>query len=196
MRNNKVKQLSYMAMFSALCYVGTLIHIPINIGSSSTMIHLGNVFLLIAALSLGGFKGGLSAAVGMSIFDLTNGWATYAPSTFILKLVMGLVCGSLYTLIKKKKINYNLKIILPLIAGGITNIILDPIVTTYLRKWIFGLESEATSLLLKYESFATLINAVIAILLSFVMYKAIKKSHLLDAFEKNNNNLKNTVNLQ
>ena len=182
MKKNNVKTLSFMAMFSALCFVGTFIHIPINVGSSTTMIHLGNIFLLVGSLYLGGIKGGLSAAVGMTIFDLTNGYATYAPSTFILKFLMAFVCGSVYTNLKDKNMNKNLVLLIALTCGGLTNIILDPIVTAYMRKWIFGLNQGGTNLIILYESFATVINAVIAISFSFVIYKTLEKANLTNKF--------------
>jgi len=182
MKKNNIKTLSYMAMFSALCFVGTFIHIPINFGSSTTMIHLGNIFLLVAAICLGGIKGGLSAAVGMTIFDLTNGYVTYAPSTFILKFVMALVCGGVYTRLKDKKMNKDLVLLIALTCGGLTNIILDPIVTAYMRKWIFGLNQSGTNLVILYESFTTVVNAVIAISFSFVIYKTLEKANLTNKF--------------
>ena len=43
--------------------------------------------MVLAALLLGGYWGGLAGAVGMTIADLTTSYVTSAPKTFFLKLV-------------------------------------------------------------------------------------------------------------
>ena len=48
---------------------------------------------VLAALLIGGFWGGMSGAVGLTIADLTSGYVTSAPKTFLLKLCIGLVSG-------------------------------------------------------------------------------------------------------
>ena len=95
MKNKKftVFDMTVIGLMAALCYVGTLFRIEIPTPLGKTMIHLGNVFCLLSGLLFGGMKGALSSSIGSAIFDLLNGWATSAPSTFINKFVMGFLAG-------------------------------------------------------------------------------------------------------
>ncbi len=95
MQNKKftVFDMTVIGLMAALCYVGTLFRIEIPTPLGKTMIHLGNVFCLLSGLLFGGMKGALSSGIGSAIFDLLNGWATSAPSTFINKFVMGFLAG-------------------------------------------------------------------------------------------------------
>jgi len=88
-----VFDMTIIGLMAALCYVGTLIRIEIPTPLGKTMIHFGNVFCLLSGLLFGKTKGALSSGIGSAIFDLLNGWATSAPSTFINKFVMGFLSG-------------------------------------------------------------------------------------------------------
>ena len=90
----KLKKMVMAALFAALCYIGfAYFKIDIPVGAEKTAFHLGNVFCVLAALLLGGFWGGMAGAVGMTIADLTSGYVTSAPKTFLLKLCIGLIVG-------------------------------------------------------------------------------------------------------
>jgi len=95
----KIQRLSVMALFAALCYVVLLFIIPMP----PMFIHFGNMVLVIAALLIGGVYGGLSCAVGMTISDLTMGHADAAPKTFVLKLLIGLIIGAVFSLRREGK---------------------------------------------------------------------------------------------
>lgn len=83
------------AMFAALCYVATsLLHIEIPTPVGRTMMHAGNIFCLLAALLLGPARGAAADAIGMGLFDVTGGWITSAPSTVVMRFVMGLAAGA------------------------------------------------------------------------------------------------------
>lgn len=82
-----------IALFAALSYMALIFfRIPYP-GPSDPFIHLGNMIVLLAALLLGGWQGGLSGSVGMGLFDLLNGYAMYAPKTIILKFGIGFFAG-------------------------------------------------------------------------------------------------------
>lgn len=92
----------YMAIFTALCFVGTSIMIPFG----TSKVHLGNFFCIFSGLLCGGFIGGFSGAVGMALNDLVFGYgAMVALRTFILKFLMGFIVGFLFRLLIKKKVN-------------------------------------------------------------------------------------------
>ena len=91
MEHKKILKLTQCALIAALAYVGfQFLRIDIPVGTERTAIHLGNTFVVIGALLLGGW-GGFAGAMGLTMADLTSGYITSAPKTFILKLVIGLI---------------------------------------------------------------------------------------------------------
>ena len=104
-KNKKILiNMCLIGVFSALCYVGALINIPIPSPLGKPMIHLGNLIVVIAALLFGGPVGGISGSIGMGLYDIINGYDIWSITrTIILKLVMGLIVGFIYhNLIKKE----------------------------------------------------------------------------------------------
>ena len=116
------------ALFSALCFIGVLIRIPLPTGA---FVHLGNMICILAALLIGGIYGGIAGSLGMGLFDLTHGYlGAGLLRTFILKFLMGLIAGLIFKLILKKKLNIKkLTIIFVSIIGllFITSIVLSVI---------------------------------------------------------------------
>ena len=104
------------ALFSALCFIGVLIRIPLPTGA---FVHLGNMICILAALLIGGVYGGVAGSLGMGLFDLTHGYlGAGLLRTFLLKFFMGLIAGLLFRLILKKKWNVKkLTIILVIVLG-------------------------------------------------------------------------------
>jgi len=106
------------ALFTALCFIGVYIHIPMPTG----FIHLGNMICILGALLIGGIYGGVAGSIGMGLADLQLGYGI--PSmlrTFILKFFMGLIAGLVFKIILKKKLNVKkLTIILIIILGILT----------------------------------------------------------------------------
>ena len=84
-KETNTRRLALAGLMAALAYVGYAF-LP-ALSASGTKIHFGKAYLL------GGLYGGLSGAVGLSIADLTGGYAESAPRTFITKLVIGLIAG-------------------------------------------------------------------------------------------------------
>ena len=82
-----------IAMFAALAYLATLIHIPYPAPVGTPFIHLGNIIPILAALLLGGWQGGLAGAIGMGLFDLSFGYTSTLLKTILLKFGIGLTTG-------------------------------------------------------------------------------------------------------
>lgn len=102
-KNHKVLyEMILTAIFSALCFVGVNIRIPLPIG----FIHLGNFICILASLLCGGLVGGLSGSIGMGLFDLYyyGGFTAGVLRTVLLKLGMGLITGICFRIFLKKKI--------------------------------------------------------------------------------------------
>jgi uncharacterized membrane protein len=88
-------RLTMTALFIALTYVATAfinIKIPF-LASQGGLIHLGNIPLFVAAALYGKKTGAMAGAFGMGLFDLTSGWVSWAPFTFVICGLIGFVFG-------------------------------------------------------------------------------------------------------
>jgi len=93
----KLIQVIFTALFAAVCYVALFFKIPVPSPVGNPFLHLGNLFVILAALLISGPVGGIAGSLGMGLFDVTQGYATYAPKTIVLKLGIGLVAGFVYS---------------------------------------------------------------------------------------------------
>lgn len=90
----KTKDMVETALLTALIFVATsFINIKLPIAANGGLVHLGTAMLVIACVVFGKEKGAIAAAVGMAIFDLSSGWALWAPFTFVIRGVMGYILG-------------------------------------------------------------------------------------------------------
>lgn len=88
-----VRELVQVALFAALAYVSAnFLQIPYGNGG---VIQLGDSMIYIAAILFGSRTAALSGAIGLSMFDLFSPYAVWAPYTFVIKLVMGIIAGSI-----------------------------------------------------------------------------------------------------
>ena len=190
-KTTDVRTLSLAALFAALCYIGfTYCKIDIPVGMEKTAFHLGNVFCVLAALFMGGFWGGMSGAVGMTIADLTTAYVTSAPKTFLLKLCIGLITGFVAHKIFKlsqdkedRKIPLTAATAISCVAGMAFNIVADPLVGYFYKMYVLGVPQDAASIWAKIGAITTSVNAVVAVIAATVLYmalrKAMKRSNLL-----------------
>ena len=117
------KDLVETALLTALVFVATaFINIRLPILSSGGLVHLGNVILFAAAILFGKKKGAIAGAVGMAIFDLSSGWALWAPFTFIVRGIMGYIVGAIAYSNNKNGDSFLFNV-LAVIASGIWMII-------------------------------------------------------------------------
>lgn len=185
------RTLALAAMFAALCYIGfTFLRIDIPVGTEKTAFHLGNVFCVLGALYLGGLWGGAAGAVGMTIADLTTGYVTSAPKTFFLKLCIGLITGLIahkcfrINKITGDKGRLTLAALLSSLAGMAFNVVADPMVGYFYKTYLLGIPQDAAVLWAKIGAVTTLVNAVIAVIASTVLYlalrPALKRTNLTD----------------
>ncbi len=181
MKNNqKTIRLAQTALLAALCYIGfQFFRFDIPIGTEKTAIHFGNTFCVLAALLLGGLNGGLAGAIGMSIADLTSGYATYAPETFVLKLCIGLIAGLVAHKIGKLSKEHNKKYILiwsiaGAACGMLFNVVADPVVGYFYKRYIFGLDVDLAAALAKISAVATFVNALTSVFFATLIYNALR----------------------
>ena len=190
MKNDHVYKMSLSALFAALCYIGfAYFKIDIPVGAEKTAFHLGNVFCVLAALFIGPFWGGLSGAVGMTIADLTSGYVTSAPKTFVLKLCIGLIAGfvahKIFKISKEqeRKIPVSVATAISCSAGMAFNVVADPVVGYFYKTYLLGVPQDAAKIWAKMGAVTTLVNAVVAVIAATVFYlalrPALKRTNLL-----------------
>ena len=177
----KLRKLATAALFAALCYVGfTYCKIDVPVGGDHTAFHLGNVFCVLAALLLGGFWGGLSGAVGMTIADLTTAYVTSAPKTFVLKLCIGLVVGLVAHKVfhisqeRERKVPMPVAVVLSSAAGMAFNVVADPLVGYFYKMYVLGVPQEAATIWAKMGAVTTAVNALVAVVAATVFYLALR----------------------
>ena len=188
--NLTTRKVVFAALMAALCYIGfSYFRIDIPVGTEKTAFHLGNVFCVLAALLIGGFWGGMSGAVGMTIADLTSGYVTSAPKTFLLKLCIGLVTGLVAHKVfhiskdEERKASLPIATVLSSLAGMAFNVVADPVVGYFYKTYLLGVPQEAAAIWAKMGAVTTLVNAIIAVIVATVFYlalrPALKRSNLL-----------------
>ena len=181
-KNKKLIKLAQTALIAALCYVAfTFLQIKIPMpGGDATSLHIGNAVCVLGALLLGGWYGGIAGAIGMAIADIMDPvYITVAPKTFILKLCIGLIVGLVAH--KVAKINqstdkaYVFKwSIIASVAGLGFNVVADPLVGYFYKQWILGQPQEMASVLAKWSTATTFVNAVVSTILVAVVYNALR----------------------
>ena len=158
MEHKKILKLTQCALIAALAYVGfQFLRIDIPVGTERTAIHLGNTFVVIGALLLGGW-GGFAGAMGLTMADLTSGYITSAPKTFILKLVIGLIT----TLVARKLFHIEKEPGIKAQTFGY-----------FYKAYIFGIPQDLSAALSKIGSATTLVNAVASTIMVFLLWPAL-----------------------
>lgn len=180
-QNTKIVKLAEAALLAALCYVFfTFFKIDITVpGGEKTAFHAGNAFCVLGALLFGGWYGGAAGAVGMTIADLTSGYATSAPKTFVLKLCIGLIVGLIAHKCAKinetndKKYIFRWSLIAA-VAGLGFNVFADPIVGYFYKQYLLGIPQEVADIWVKINGMTTLVNAVLSAVLAMILYAALR----------------------
>lgn len=101
MRNKTlVRQIALNGMLMALCVIATLIiQVPINLNGG--YVNIGDSVIIVSSILFGPLTGFLVGGVGSAIADLF-GYASFAPFTFVVKGLEGIIIALLYKVLKKK----------------------------------------------------------------------------------------------
>ncbi len=180
-RKVNVKTLATAAMFAALSYIGfAYLRFDIPVGTEKTAFHLGNVFCVLGALFLGGFWGGMSSAIGLTIADLTSAYVTSAPKTFFLKLGIGLIAGLVAHKVfhlnedRERKIPLPIATIISTAAGMAFNVVADPLVGYFYKMYILGVPQDIANAWAKMGAVTTSVNAIVAVAFASILYLALR----------------------
>ena len=100
LKHKRILDITFISLFAALCYIAlTVFFFPF----AQMYIHFGNLIVVVASLLVGGWQGGLAGSIGMGLYDILNGHADSSPKTFILKFLIGLTVGLIYTFLNKRE---------------------------------------------------------------------------------------------
>lgn len=183
-----VQKISIVGIMAALSFVAyEFFRIPFAGGSS---FHLGNTFTALTAMLLDGVSGGLAGAIGLALADVIAGDPGYAFTTFILKFIIGLVCGTtahkLLHLGSRKAdghAKYIAAVTVSAFSGLFVNVFTDPLVGYFRDRFIFGQPVEVATVLIKVTGGVTLVNSLLstvcAVALYLVLEPALQRAHLL-----------------
>lgn len=108
--HSRTHQIVLAALFSALTVVITLLfRMPIPYGQG--YLNFGDVIVLLSGFIMGPLSGFWVGSIGSALADIMAGYAIYAPITFLVKGLEGLVGGWLFMRTRRT--------LLPGIVGGI-----------------------------------------------------------------------------
>ena len=111
----KTKELSLNALFIALIVIATaFIHVPS--GLSNGYIHVGDSMIFLALMFLPSYKGVFVGGLGSMLSDLVAGYAYFAPLTFVVQLLMGLV---FFLIVKQEPHHFPSRLIACICAGTV-----------------------------------------------------------------------------
>lgn len=99
--DQRIKRITVYGLITAIIAMLTLfVSIPLPLGEGGAYLNAGDAAIYLGAYILGPIGGLITAAVGSALADLLHGAAIYAPATFVIKGLMGLICGFLFKKIK------------------------------------------------------------------------------------------------
>ena len=87
-----IRSITYVGMMTAITFV---VAYAIHFNTFMGVVHLGDSMVLLGAILLGKKKGAVSAAIGMTLFDLLLGYNMWAPFTFVIKGCMAYIAASI-----------------------------------------------------------------------------------------------------
>ena len=185
----KIAMIGVMAALSFVAY--EFFRIPFAGGSS---FHLGNTFTALTAMLLDGVSGGLAGAIGLALADVIAGDPGYAFTTFILKFIIGLVCGAtahkIFRLGSRSRAQrgpYLAAVTASAFSGLLVNVFTDPLVGYFRDRYIFGQPAEVATIFIKITGGVTLVNSLLSTVCAVVLYlalePALQRAHLLPKAE-------------
>lgn len=182
-RQNHVLKLCVTALMAALVFWGSWaqIQIPAIVGFSR--FHLGNIMCALSGILLGPWWGGLASGLGSMLFDCTNpAYLPEAPITFVFKGMYGLIAGSVYVELFKRRSNYGTELIATVCAASGYIVLYLSKNFFYNNMFLAGLTTSASWVAMLEKAPSALFNGVVAVvfapILGVAVNKALKAAHL------------------
>lgn len=166
--DSKTKKLVLSALFAALtCVATSVIHIPMS--PTNGYINLGDAFVILSALILGPVYGGLAGGIGSMLADIFLGYMHYAPATFLIKGLAGVLCGLFFKYVNQKISTAKGKVVLVILAGVISGIVVSSGYFLYEGAFLYGFPTAAASVP------GNIIQNLFGIILSSLLYPIVSK---------------------
>ena len=176
-----VQKISIIGIMAALSLVAYLFFRIPNIFGSGSSFHLGNTFTALTALLLDGVSGGLAGAIGLALADVMAGDPGYAVTTFLLKFIIGVVCGAVahrgFKLRQQKPAaggRYLWAVTASAASGLLVNVVTDPFLGYFRNRYLFGQTVEIASVFAKVASGVTLVNSLLSTVCAVLLYLALR----------------------
>lgn len=179
-QDSRIRKLVFAALFAAITYVVfAYLSIPIPTPAGGKVsVHLGNAFVVLGALLLGSWYGGIGGAIGLTIADLIDPvYIVEAPITFIIKLLIGVIVGTIAHKIGHISTEKDTKkvlrwVIIATIAGLAFNAIFDPLLRYFYKILILGKPAAEVSFAINFA--VTLLNSVVSAAIVVILYMALR----------------------
>jgi uncharacterized membrane protein len=97
--------------------IGFVVQFPIP--ATKGVFTLADMVIFFAAFTLGPVSGGLAGGLGAALFDLLSGYAQYAPASFLIHGLEGLVAGLIAMSVRGRGMS-----ILLWVLGGLAGIVI------------------------------------------------------------------------
>lgn len=164
-----VRQLAIVGLLSALVFVFSWVQIPIG---EVARIHLGNVFCALSGLLFGPLTGGLASGFGSMLFDFTNPlYIAESWITFLTKFFIGFLAGLIAHRGGKTTLGGD---VLGAAVGSMAYVALYLAKSFIIKYWIEGQALGAVQAQLVTKGVTSLINAVLAVVASVLLVKAVR----------------------
>ena len=170
-KNDSTRKMVLAALFAALTFVATLIHIHVP-GMQTGYVNLGDCLVIISSLLLGPVYGAVAGGIGSALTDLVHGYVIYVPATFVIKTVMGLVVFYVHKGLAKKG---NEHTAIPVAAGGIlAELLMIGGYFLYEGLFIVGFAGAALGI------FGNCIQGIFGVVGAVILLKVLKKTKIMD----------------
>jgi len=114
MKSFGTKQIAASGIMAALVCVTTLF-IVFPIPATQGYFNVGDAMVMVAALTFGPLVGAFAGGVGAGLADVLGGYSYFAPYTFFIKGIEGLLAG---LIVARGRRQSSLKIVLAWLVGG------------------------------------------------------------------------------
>ncbi len=163
-KRSNIYHVAFVGVMAALVFVSNYISIPV----ASSRLHVANAVCILAGMLFGGVKGGLAAALGSALFDLTfPAYVAEAWITFINKGAMALVAG---LIVHRAPEPSRTRLLLGSAAGAALYIALY-LLKSYLQlRFVTPVPVETIAPLLWEKLAASSVNGIFAVIVAPLLY--------------------------
>lgn len=168
-----VQKLAIIGLMAAIVYMATNFRIDIPTPLGKTMLHLGNVMCILGGLLFGGPIGGLAAGFGSAFYDLLD--PVFAPQfmiTFMMKFALGFTAGTIAHRNNARGENKKQNLT-GAVCGAVLYVLLYVTKTFITSYFIIGEHLEAVMSVVFIKGGVSLVNGLIAVVVSMILVTAI-----------------------